>query len=292
MGLGKNGNPEAKFYTSLRLKLHWLDWGNPGAPVLILQHGGMDHCRSWDHIAREFAQAYHVIAPDLRGHGESAWSSDGNYTVASHVYDFAELIRVNGWSNVRVVAHSLGGNVAARFAGIYPGVVEKLVLVEGLGYPPAARKMLRKQSPGQRLRGWIEMERDLAKRQPRNLASVEDAIARMRKAHPELSAETAAYVTTHGVRRNEDDSYAWKYDPYVRMLFPDLTEIELAQIWAEIDCPVLLIRGANSWETDPLRDGRFAHFRNARAVEIAGASHDVHHHQPDKLVAAIREFFT
>jgi len=284
-------NPVSRFYTSLRLKLHWLDWGNAGAPPLILQHGGMDHAHTWDHIARQLCDKYHVVAPDLRGHGESEWSSDGNYAIATHVYDFAELIRVNGWDKVKIIAHSLGGNVSARFAGIFPGVIEKLVLIEGLGYPPGARATLRAQSAGERLRAWIETERGFAARPQKHFASIEAAAARMMEVHPKLVKATANYMTANGLRRNEDGTFSWKYDPYVRTIFPgDLSEPELAQIWAQIDCPVLLIRGAESWETDPLADGRAKNFRNAKAVTIENAGHDVHHHQPENLMTEISAF--
>ena len=64
-------DPENRFYESQGLKLHYADWGNENAPALILVHGGRDHCRSWDLIARSLQRHFHVVAPDLRGHGDS-----------------------------------------------------------------------------------------------------------------------------------------------------------------------------------------------------------------------------
>ena len=64
--------PTSRVYFSQRLRLHYVDWGNPGAPPLILLHGGRDHCRNWDWVAADLRRDYHVIAPDLRGHGDSA----------------------------------------------------------------------------------------------------------------------------------------------------------------------------------------------------------------------------
>src|SRR3546814_6522974 len=61
-------------------------------PPLLLVHGGRDHCRSWDWVAEKLADRYHIIAPDLRGHGDSAWSPDGQYDMDSFVYDLAQLI--------------------------------------------------------------------------------------------------------------------------------------------------------------------------------------------------------
>ena len=66
--------PAARFYESQGLRLHYVDWGNEAAPPLILVHGGLDHCRNWDAIARELQPHFHVVAPDLRGHGDSEWA--------------------------------------------------------------------------------------------------------------------------------------------------------------------------------------------------------------------------
>ena len=62
--------PTSHFYFSQRLRLHYVDWGNEGAPPLVLVHGGRDHCRNWDWVAARLRDRYHVIAPDLRGHGD------------------------------------------------------------------------------------------------------------------------------------------------------------------------------------------------------------------------------
>src|SRR5688572_10530996 len=112
-------DPVSRYYTSIRLKLHYLDWGNAGAPPLILLHGGRDHAHNWDGVARALRDEYHVIAPDLRGHGDSEWSPDASYSLVSHVHDLAELIDQLGLAPLPVVAHSFGGMVTMRYAGLY-----------------------------------------------------------------------------------------------------------------------------------------------------------------------------
>ncbi len=67
--------PTSHLYFSQRLRLHYVDWGRDDAPALLLIHGGRDHCRNWDWVAERLADRYHVIAPDLRGHGDSEWAS-------------------------------------------------------------------------------------------------------------------------------------------------------------------------------------------------------------------------
>ncbi|MGA8197219.1 MAG: alpha/beta fold hydrolase, partial [Acetobacteraceae bacterium] len=81
--------PTSRVYFSQRLRLHYVDWGNLSAPPLILVHGGRDHCRNWDWVAAALRERYHIIAPDLRGHGDSAWSASGHYTMANYIYDLA-----------------------------------------------------------------------------------------------------------------------------------------------------------------------------------------------------------
>src|SRR3546814_8208078 len=65
--------PVSRFYVSQRLRLHYVDWGNEDKPPLLLVHGGRDHCRNWDWVAQSLRDRYHIIAPDLRGHGDSPW---------------------------------------------------------------------------------------------------------------------------------------------------------------------------------------------------------------------------
>ena len=66
--------PTSHYFYSQRLKLHYVDWGNPDKPLLVLVHGGRDHCRNWDWAALDLRKHFHIIAPDLRGHGDSDWA--------------------------------------------------------------------------------------------------------------------------------------------------------------------------------------------------------------------------
>src|SRR5437879_12750466 len=84
--------PTSHTYFSQRLRLHYVDWGNPARPPLLLVHGGRDHCRNWDWTAAALRDDWQIIAPDLRGHGDSEWSPDGSYTMAGYIYDLAQLV--------------------------------------------------------------------------------------------------------------------------------------------------------------------------------------------------------
>src|SRR3546814_1068323 len=103
-----SAGPTSNSFISQRLKLHYVDCGNRGAPPLLLVHGGRDHCRNWDWVAEKLKGRYHIIAPDLRGHGDSAWSPDGNYDMDGFVSDPAQLIHHAAIGLLTSVAHPMG----------------------------------------------------------------------------------------------------------------------------------------------------------------------------------------
>ena len=85
-------SPTSHSYFSQGLRLHYLDWGNPEAPPLLLVHGNRDHCHNWDWVAQELRDEYHILAPDFRGHGDSEHIKGGNYSHTGYLYDLAQLI--------------------------------------------------------------------------------------------------------------------------------------------------------------------------------------------------------
>ena len=283
--------PTSRIFFSQRLRMHYVDWGNPDAPPLLLVHGGRDHCRNWDWVAQAFRADYHVIAPDLRGHGDSAWSASGHYTMANYIYDLAQLIHQQALAPVSIIAHSLGGNIALRYTGIYPGNVARLVAIEGLGPGPRTHVASDAKSIAERMRAWIDETRRNSGRQPRRYPSLEDAYARMRAANAHLSAEQARHLTQHGVNQNEDGTYSWKFDPYVRLWPPyDMSRDAIAELWGNITCPTMLVYGKESWAKNPAEDGRADYFRNARVLGVPDAGHWVHHDQLAFFVDAVRGF--
>ena len=288
---GRMPGPTSHTFFSQRLRLHYVDWGNPARPPLLLIHGGRDHCRNWDWAAAALRGDWHVIAPDLRGHGDSQWSPDGGYTMAGYIYDLAQLIHQQRLAPVTIIAHSLGGNIALRYAGIYPEAVAKLAAIEGLGPPPHRLDERRAKSIAERMDAWICEERALAGRLPRRYASIEDAFRRMQDENPHHTAEQARHLTVQGVNQNEDGTYSWKFDNYVRAWAPyDMSIRDVRFLWSRIECPTLLLYGKESWSGNPAEDGRAEPFRRARVVGIDGAGHWLHHDRLDEFLRVIREF--
>ena len=287
----ETAGPTSRVYFSQRLRLHYVDWGNGSAPPMILLHGGQDHCRNWDWVAQRLRREWHVIAPDLRGHGDSQWSATGSYTMAGYIYDLAQLIDQQRLAPVTIVAHSLGGNIALRYAGIYPDKVTALVSIEGLGPSPKALAERAKQTIAERMRKWIDLQQNLAGRLPRRYASIADAFRRMQEANKHLSPEQARHLTQHGVNQNEDGTFSWKFDNYVRVWSPyDMQVEEVQQLWSRITCPTLLVYGQESWASNPQEDGRARHFQNARVMSFEGAGHWVHHDRLAAFIETLREF--
>lgn len=286
-----SSGPTSNSFISQRLRLHYADWGNPDAPPLILQHGGRDHCRSWDWVAEELSKDWHVIAADLRGHGDSAWSPDGDYSSSAFVYDFAQFVHMLGHEQVTIIGHSLGGNIVTRFTGLYPEKVRKLVNIEGLGPSPKMIAERDARTMSDNLRIWIESKRSASGRTPKRYASLEDAYSRMKSENGFLSDAQARHLTIHGANRNEDGTWSWKFDNYLNVWAPfDIPQSDIEALWAAITCPVMLLYGADSWASNPERDGRARHFRNARVIEYERAGHWLHHDQLDRFLADVKAF--
>jgi pimeloyl-ACP methyl ester carboxylesterase len=285
------GGPTSHIYFSQRLRLHYVAWGDRDAPSMLLIHGGRDHCRNWDWVAEELRDDYHIIAPDLRGHGDSEWLVGGSYNQIDYVYDIAQLLHQTKATPTTIIGHSLGGSISVLYSGLYPENVTKLVSIEGMGPPPAMLAARMAQPIAARLTDWVKDLRKSSGRMPRRYPSLEEAFQRMQTENPHLTADQARHLTIHGSNQNEDGTYSWKFDNYVRTFPPlGLTNEQSVELWGRISCPTLLVRGTESWASDPDDDGRAAHFHNARVVNIEKAGHWVHHDQLDVFMGHVREF--
>ncbi|MCZ6853012.1 MAG: alpha/beta hydrolase [Gammaproteobacteria bacterium] len=283
--------PTSHVYFSQRLRLHSVDWGNDDAPPLLLVHGGRDHCRNWDWVAEQLRDDYHIIAPDLRGHGDSQWVIGGGYNQIDYVYDIAQLLNQKKMTPTTIIGHSLGGSISLLYTGLYPETVAKLVSIEGMGPPPAMLKERLEQPMEDRLHFWVNELRKLSGRIPRRYPSLEEAYERMQKENPHLTEDQARHLTIHGSNQNEDGSYSWKFDNYVRNFPPiGLNFADQYELYKRITCPTLLIRGTESWAMDPEKDGRAKTFQNVQVASIEDAGHWVHHDQLEVFITLVKGF--
>ncbi|MGD0025101.1 MAG: alpha/beta hydrolase [Xanthobacteraceae bacterium] len=279
--------PVDRFYESQGLRLHYADWSNDVAPPLILIHGGRDHCRSWDAVARALQPRFHVMAPDLRGHGDSDWAKGSSYSLSDYVYDLACLVRSASVHQTAIVGHSMGGMIGLMYAGAYPDQVSRLAVLDGVtvlpGSPPTPIH--------ERITEWVAQLDTIAGRKDRHFRSIAEATERISAHNKRLTPEQALHLASHGVKRNADGSYSWKFDQYQQARAPyRLSADDHIALWSRITCPTLLLRGNESFLPDPEAAGVLAHFRQAHLVTIAGAGHWLHHDKLDEVLGVLRPF--
>jgi len=249
-------------FFSQRLRLHYVEWGSRDNPTIVLVHGIQDHCRTWDDmVARigDYAEDYHIVAPDLRGHGDSEWVKGSGYQYLDYVYDLYQLIDQNDFGPVVLVGHSLGGAIVSLFAGVYPELVSKLIVIEGIGLWSLSKPP---QSTVEKIREWSDATRALAGRAPKRYENLEQAYQRMQHANPQLSKDKAFHLTLHGAIQQEDGRFSWKYDNYTyNFSAMGLSTDETISLWQNIACPVLLINAPKAWNGEPGRMARWSTLR-------------------------------
>jgi pimeloyl-ACP methyl ester carboxylesterase len=280
-------DPTDRFYESQGLRLHFADWGNDAAPPLILIHGGRDHCRSWDAVARALQPHFHIMAPDLRGHGDSDWAKGSSYSLSDYVYDLKCLVRSTSVHQTAIVGHSMGGMISLMYAGACPDQVSHLAVLDGVTVLPGSpRKPIHK-----RISEWVSQLDKIAERKTRVFRSVAEAAERISAHNMRLTSEQALHLARHGVRQNADGSYSWKFDDYQRVRAPyRLSPNEHAVLWSRITCPTLLLRGDESFLPDPEAAGVLTHFRQVHLVTVVGAGHWLHHDKLDEVLGVLRPF--
>ena len=283
-------NPTSHSYFSQRLRLHYLDWGNAGAPNLLLLHGMRDHCRTWDWVAQRLRHRYHIVAPDLRGHGDSQWAIGSGYSHTAYVYDIAQLVRQLQLAPVTIVAHSMGGTLACLYAGLYPELVAQDDRDRRRWATGGASSNDRRRRSGCA----AGSTRRASKRggSPRRYRSLEDAFQRMQETNPHLSPEQARHLTVHGSHQNEDGTYTWKFDNYTHAHSPyDITAEDTEALWREITCPMLFVNAKQGYPHRIGQGDTLEHFRNAAVVDLdQDAGHWAHHDQLDAFVGEAERF--
>ena len=279
--------PISHFFYSHRLKLQFWDWGTEGKPAMILVHGGLDHARSWDLVARALRDDYHVYALDLRGHGNSAWAPGALYSVAEHVLDLSALADIIKAFPIYIIGHSLGAVTTLLYAGVFPDRVKKIVAIEGVGLPLTSAQ----KPPPERLRSWIDNVRKAENRNPHSYPNLAEAVNRMKQANPFLSDQMAEHLTLHGTNWNADGSLTWKFDNYARLFAPYGMNLDDAtEVLRKIECPTLLFWGRESFARDPDLDERTSVIRNRQVVRVDHAGHWLHHDQLEIFLRETKKF--
>jgi pimeloyl-ACP methyl ester carboxylesterase len=266
-----------KFVDLNGLRFHYRDWGDPAAPPLLLLHGVTGHARVWDSFAAEMADRFRVLALDQRGHGESDWA--GDYETGRMAEDIGIFAAALGLRRFALLGHSMGGINAYTYTGRHPETVERLVIVD---FGPETRGT----PTGDRVRAGLEAARTAA------FDSPEEPIRAAREQNPRPSDEYVRQRVLNNLKQREDGRWVWRYDAArlaarLALLSPEAQWALLAQI----TCPTLIVRGA---ESDALTEDTAKRMTevipNSRMVAVPEAAHGIPADNPAGFLAAVRPF--
>ena len=269
------------------LNLSFLDRGNPGGPVLLFLHGLNDHSRTFDDLIEPFLDGYRVVTPDLRGHGDSGWAQGSGYSQLDYLYDLHRLVSELKLAPLTLVGHSLGGAVVALLAGLFPSMVDRLILMEAMGLWVAEEGQL---TAPKRVKIWIEQLILAETKDLKTMPSEEAAYLRMHEANPNLTEKTARHLASFGVKQNTDDTYSWKYDYYTRSHDFSLRHEESIEIWKEIKCPVLAVNAKEGLSHRIGHNDTSKYFEQIRLEILDEAGHWIFHDQQIKMQNLIKTF--
>src|SRR4051812_1498947 len=283
---------ESLFVEARGLRHHCRRWGDARRATLFLLHGWMDVSASFQFLVDALSGDWHVIAPDWRGFGLSERSKDGVYWFPDYFADLdALLARFHPGSPATLIGHSMGGNIAAMYAGVRPERVARVVNLEGFGLAAVDPE----KAP-ERYARWLA---ELSGEPPsfRDYDSFDALAERMRRGNARLTAERAAFLARHWGRARPDGRIELASDPAHKLVNPVLYRIEEAEAcWRNVAAPVLWVSGAETQIPEALKltpqalEARKACFRRLTERVIAEAGHMLHHDQPERLAATIEEF--
>ena len=274
----RENTPADRWQAVNGMNFHYLEWGDPGPPTLLMLHGGGQQAHSWDFISLPLSEHWHILALDQRGHGDSDWAADGDYSIEAHQSDLDGFIAALGLRDFHLIGHSMGGRNGYVWASRHPGTLRSLVIVDT---GPVA------QSRG---RDRIQNFREL----PDELDSFEEFAARVQE-YTGRSREQTLGALQYSIRQRADGKWSWKYDKLLRTPGRPAPAWSEEQLWAavsKIDCPTLITRGGDS---DIFADETMRRMQqvipHCAAVTIPAAGHLVAGDNPAAFLAAVQEFY-
>ena len=273
--------PETHDVVLRRMRFHYLDWGTRGRPPILFLHGGGLNAHTWDLVCLGLRRDRHCLALDQRGHGDSEWSPEMDYSTESHVGDLEAFVDRVGLDRFVLVGMSLGGANGLAWAGRHSRRLAGLVLVD-IG-------------PETRQAGSRKIAAFTSEATP--LDSVEDFVDKALAFNPRRNATLLRRSLLHNLRRMPDGKWMWKYDQRHRgRVDPAAAERRRALLWSAVPgvtCPTLVVRGA---ESDVFHDEDAEKLARAlpdgRWVKVAGAGHTVQGDNPAGLLMSLREFLS
>lgn len=269
--------PKSKSVTANGIKIHYLDWGNEGAPPIVLLHGLRGHAHVWEDVAASLCGDYHVYAMDQRGRGDTDHAPGGDYSTDAFVADLAGFVDAIGLDKFILFGHSMGGRNSMAFGGKYPDRLECLCIVDiGPRIEPSGGNRITEE-----LRGL-----------PPQFDSFEDALAHVQGGNRFASESVMRRRLGGQTYTTDDGKIGWKFDPEIREQRINGTAAPAVDLWPALEritCPTLVVRGT---ETDLLTEETAQQMVDTLAqgtlVEIERAGHMVFEDNPSDFIAAVK----
>ncbi len=261
-----------------------LHWGPPSDDPILLLHGFLDTAESFQFLVDALPRSLSFVAPDWRGFGDSGWNA-APYWFPDYLADLEALLdalQPAGAASpnaLRVIGHSMGGNVCSLYAGVRPGRFRWLISMEGFGLPRVGSD----EAPA-RYALWLDELRAGVRNS--GYESVAQLATVLKRRNPRLPPANAAFLARAWSRAREGGGVELRADPWHRLTNPVLYRREEAEAcWRRADLPMLLVTGAESEFHRRLgadgTDGYFSGiFRQLDFATVAAAGHMMHHENP------------
>ncbi len=260
-------------------RLHFLEWGDPAAPPVLLLHGVNQTSHSWDLVSLHLADRYHVFALDQRGHGDSEWTRDQDYSRQAMAEDALAFIDQQRLVHPLVMGHSMGGGVAMQVAMQRPELPRAVVFVD---IAP-----VRSGEGGREIREFM--------RENIEFDRIEDFVERVRKYDPFRPVEHMERTARYNLFRRADGKLVSKSDRVLheretRQGGTPMSQVTLGDVKV-IACPALVIRGEHSNIVKPPEAQAFAEaLPQGHFAEVAKCGHNVHTQNTPGFLDALRPF--
>jgi pimeloyl-ACP methyl ester carboxylesterase len=267
------GIPYVSRQTVLRgMRFHFSEWGDPDAPPVVLLHGGNQSSHSWDLVSLHLADRFHVYALDQRGHGDTEWSRELDYSMDAMVDDAVAFIAEQAIDRPIIFGHSMGGRVTLQLALQRPELARALVIVD-VGPEVSAKGA---KTIGEFVAHNIEFD---------DLDVFLENVARY---DPFRSRDHIARTAKYNLLVRADGKYVSKVDH--RRVPTAMSVIGLDEV-AVISCPVLLVRGGESDVLLADAAERFvAALPDGKLVTVPRVGHNVHGGNTSGFLEAVVPF--
>ena len=236
VSFSREWEPKSKFVKANDMKFHYLEWGDTSNPVIVMLHGFAQQAHSWDFVALAFADRYRVIAIDQRGHGDSDWAKDGDYTPETQQIDIQGIVEELKLDEFILMGLSMGGRNSFTYAANNPEKVKALIIVD------AGPENVRAGT--QNIRNFVEQEDELD--------SIDAFVERVIKYNPRRDPIQIRGSIVNNLKQLPTGKWTWKYDKLLRSAGrmgrkqePEVTD----RLWKYVEslsCPTLVVKGDRS----------------------------------------------